>query len=242
MNLASYSKSIALCGIFFATAQFCAAQHYVILQNGDSIAGIRLTYDAPIAQNAYFTLDQNRWKANEITKFSNNNGTFANLSLIHGIDTERYAVRIKKGRVANAFEEIPFGVYCDDTLKVYPGMKKINKLLASGKELDYYNIGNGPVYAANYKNMIRDFSSNSESTYYIQHHRKLKRTQIALLTAGLSILSYEFFRQDNFEFTPVFALGTIISLSPLLVQTPKKDDIWIAFDEFNKISDFPITK
>ena len=233
MNFASISKSIVLCCIFFANAELSLAQHYVILQNGDSISGIRLSYDAPIAQNAYFTLDQNRWKANETVRFSNNNGTFANLSHIHGADTERYAVRIKKGK-ANAFEEIPFGVYCDDTLRVYPGMKKINKLLASGKNLDYYNIGNGQIYAANYKNMIRDFSTNSESAYYIQHHRKLKRTQIALLTAGISIMSYEFFRQDNFEFTPIFALGTIISLSPLLVQTPKKDDIWIAFDEFNK--------
>ena len=234
MNLASISKSIVLCCIFFATAHLCAAQHYVILQSGDSITGVRLTYDSPIAQNAYFTLDQNRWKANEISKFSNSNGTFANLSLIHGIDTERYAVRIKKGRAANAFEEIPFGVYCDDTLKVYPGMKKINKLLASGKELDYYNVGNGPVYAANYKNMMRDFSSNSESVYYIEHHRKLKRMQVVLLAAGLGIMSYEFIRQDNFEFTPIFALGTVISLAPLLAQSPKKEDIWIAFDEFNK--------
>jgi hypothetical protein len=104
MNFASYSKSIVLACIFFASAHLCAAQHYVILQNGDSITGVRLSYDAPIAQNAYFTLDQNRWKANEIAKFSNNNGTFANLSHIHGNDTERYAVRIKKGRAANAFE------------------------------------------------------------------------------------------------------------------------------------------
>ena len=234
MNFASYSKSIALACIFFATAAFCAAQHYVILQNGDSITGVRLSYDAPIAQNAYFTLDQNRWKTNEIAKFSNNNGTFANLSHIHGNDTERYAIRIKKGRAANAYEEIPFGVYCDDTLKVYPGMKKVNKLLASGKKLDYYSLGNGPVYAANYKNMMRDFSSNSESLYYIEHHRKLKRMQVALLTAGIGIMSYEFIRQDNFEFTPIFALGTVISLAPLLAQSPKKEDIWIAFDEFNK--------
>ena len=234
MNLASYSKSIVLCCIFFATAHFCAAQHYVVLQNGDSITGIRLTYDSPIAQNAYFSLDKKRWKANEVAKFSNNNGTFANLALIHGNDTERYAVRIKKGRAANGYEEIPFGVYCDDTLRVYPGMKKINKLLASGKQLDYYNLGNGPVYAANYKNMIRDFSSNSESVYYIEHHRKLKRMQVALLTAGIGIMSYEFIRQDNFEFTPIFALGTVISLAPLLAQSPKKEDVWIAFDEFNK--------
>jgi len=113
-------------------------------------------------------------------------------------------------------------------------MKKINKLLASGKNLDYYNLGNGPVYAANYKNMMRDFGSNSESVYYIQHHRKLKRTQLALLTAGLGIMSYEFIRQNNFEFTPIFALGTVISLAPLLQQSPKKEDVWIAFDEFNK--------
>ena len=239
MNLASISKSIVLCCIFFATADFCAAQHYVILQNGDSISGIRLTYDAPIAQNAYFALDQKRWKTNEVVCFSNNNGTFANLTNIHGEDSERYAVRIKKGR-ANAFEEIPFGVYCDDTLRVYPGMKKINKLLASGKQLDYYNIGNGPVYAANYSNMMRDFGSNSESAYYIEHHRKLKRLQIALLTAGIGIMSYEYFRQDNFEFTPIFALGTVISLAPLLQQSPKKEDIWIAFDEFNKPK--PITE
>jgi hypothetical protein len=234
MNFASYSKSILLCCIFFATALVSRAQHYVILQNGDSISGIRLSYDAPIAQNAYFTLDQNRWKANEIARFSNNNGTFANLSHIHGNDTERYAVRIKKGRVANAYEEIPFGVYCDDTLRVYPGMKKINKLLASGKQLDYYNMGSGPVYAANYKNMIRDFGSNSESAYYVEHHRKLQRVQIAILTAGIGIMSYEFIRQDNIEFTPVFALGTVISLAPLLAQSPKKEDVWIAFDEFNK--------
>jgi hypothetical protein len=233
MNLASYSKSIVLCSIFFASADFCAAQHYVILQNGDSLSGIRLSYDAPIAQNAYFTLDQNRWKTNEVLQFSNNNGTFANLTHIHGSDTERYAVRIKKGR-ANAFEEIPFGVYCDDTLRVYPGMKKINKLLASGKQLDYYNISNGPVYVANYKNMMRDFGSNSESAYYIEHHRKLKHLQIALLTGGLGIMTYEFFRQDNFEVTPIFALGTVISLAPLLQETRKKEDIWIAFDEFNK--------
>ena len=234
MNFASVSKSILLCCIFFAMALVARAQHYVILQNGDSISGIRLTYDSPIAQNAYFTLDQNRWKANEIARFSNNNGTYSNLSPIHGNDTERYAIRIKKGRVANAYEEIPFGVYCDDTLRVYPGMKKINKLLASGKQLDYYNMGNGQVYAANYKNMMRDFNSNSESVYYIEHHRKLKRMQIALLTAGLGIMSYEFFRQDNFEVTPIFALGTVISLAPLLAQSPKKEDIWIAFDEFNK--------
>jgi len=233
MNFASYSKSILLCCIFFAAYHFCAAQHYVILQNADSISGIRLSYDAPITQNAYFTLDENKWKTNEVLRFSNNNGTFANLSHIHGNDTERYAIRIKKGK-ANAFEEIPFGVYCDDTLRVYPGMKKINKLLASGKNLDYYNLGNGPVYAANYKNMMRDFGSNSESVYYIQHHRKLKRTQLALLTAGLGIMSYEFIRQNNFEFTPVFALGTVISLAPLLQQSPKKEDVWIAFDEFNK--------
>jgi hypothetical protein len=234
MNFASYSKSIALCCIFFSLTVLSTAQHYVILQSGDSISGVRLTYDAPIAQNAYFSLDQKRWKANEVAKFSNNNGTFANLSHIHGNDTERYAVRIRVGRAANAYEEIPFGVYCDDTLKVYPGMKKVNKLLASGKEPDYYNMGKGPVYAANYKNMMRDFSSNSESVYYIEHHRKLKRMQVALLAAGLGIMSYEFMRQDNFEFTPIFALGTVISLAPLLAQSPKKEDVWIAFDEFNK--------
>jgi hypothetical protein len=233
MNLAFISKSTVLYCVFFTATNFCVAQHYAILLNGDSISGIRLSYDAPIAQNAYFSLDQNRWKANEVVRFSNNNGTFANLSNIHGADTERYAVRIKKGR-ANAYEEIPFGVYCDDTLRVSPGMKKLNKLLASGKQLDYYNMGNGPIYAANYTNMMRDFGSNSESAYYIEHHRKLHRLQIALLTAGLGIMSYEYFRQDNFEGTPIFALGAVISLAPLLQQSPKKEDIWIAFDEFNK--------
>ncbi|MFM7770633.1 MAG: hypothetical protein ACKO8Q_08760, partial [Bacteroidota bacterium] len=182
------------------------SQHFVITHSGDSIHGVKLVYDTPIAQSAFFTLNDKRFNANDVAFIRNNNGTFANLNKIYGLDTEHYALRIKTGR-ANAFEEIPFGIYSGDTLKVYPGMRGINKLLASGKRFDFYNIGQGPVYAANYKNMIRDMGGNSESKWYIEHYRKLSRIQIVLATAGVGIMTYEFIRAGKLDFTPIAALG-----------------------------------
>lgn len=222
---------------FLIATFFCAStlfsQHFLITHAGDSLNGKHLSYDTPIAQSAYFTLNEQRFNANDVAFIRNNNGTFANLNKIHGNDTEHYALRIKTGR-ANAFEEIPFGIYSGDTLKVYPGMKGINKLLASGKRFDYYNIGQGPIYAANYKNMIRDMGGNTEANWYINHYRKLSRIQILLTTAGIGLIAYESIKNSRVEFTPVIALGTALTISPILARAPKREALWNAYSEFNK--------
>ncbi len=223
--------NILIATFFCASPLFC--QHFLITHAGDSLGGKHLSYDTPIAQSAYFTLNEQRFNANDVAFIRNNNGTFANLNKIHGNDTEHYALRIKTGR-ANAFEEIPFGIYSGDTLKVYPGMKGINKLLASGKRFDYYNIGQGPVYAANYKNMIRDMGGNTEANWYINHYRKLSRIQILLTTAGIGLIAYESLKNNQLEFTPVIALGTALAISPILARAPKREALWNAYGEFNK--------
>ena len=224
--------------IFFALPAFSFAQHFVITHNGDSIPGPHLVYDTPIMQNATFIINNQRFISNNVKYIRNNNGTFANLNHIHGEDTERYALRIKTGR-ACAFEEVNFGIYSADTLKVYPGMKHLNRVLASGKNLDYYCIGKGTVYQANYSNMKRDFASNPESLYYINHYHKMQQLQVGLVVVGVGILTYEFIHQQKVSFTPVAALGTIISLSPLMARVPKREDLWQAFAEFNKAKQEP---
>jgi hypothetical protein len=232
MKFSFLLKFNALIATFFCITPLFG-QHFLITHIGDSIAGKKLSYDTPIAQSAFFSINDQRFNANDVAFIRNNNGTFANLNKIHGSDTEHYALRIKTGR-ANAFEEIPFGIYSGDTLKVYPGMKGINKLLASGKRLDYYNIGKGPVYAANYKNMIRDMGGNTEANWYIEHSRKLSRIQLLLTTAGVGLIAYESIKTGRFEFTPMIALGTALSFSPILAKAPKREALWNAYAEFNK--------
>lgn len=223
-----------------AEAQIGAVEHLVLLHNGEEYTGKRLLYISPILKTSEFELDGRKFESNEIAFFRNNHGYFANLNRIHGDKAERYALRIRQGRV-NLFEEIEMPVYGGDNLDLGEGGAG-NEMLASGESFQYFTTSESQVKKASYKNLRLALSDNPASRKEMNMFRNYRYLQIAMVAAGAGLIGYEIHRQSDLanttsdgeiRFTPMIALGVVLGGSSYFLESAKENAKWLAADYYN---------
>ena len=108
---------------------------FLKLYSGEKVVGTNLTYEMPILKQALFQLDERPFETASVQFFQNKHGYFANLNKVHGDKAERYALRIKQGRV-NIYEEVSMDVYGKEELNVSGGseddLKRIESVAEEG--------------------------------------------------------------------------------------------------------------
>jgi hypothetical protein len=227
----------------FLVIQFCSAQltkpdHSVVLYSGEITTGEKLLYEALPLKDAVFNLDGEIFESEKVGFFQNNHGYFANLSKFHGPRAERYALRIKKGKI-NLFEEIEIDVYGGDELMIESDDerdKKNDMTLATGQVYQYYTMETGELKKATYKNLKLDLASNPASMKYLHSYRNYCWLQRAMIGVGAGIITYDIIRQSGgpVKFNPFMAMGIVIGGSSYFLQNAKTDAMWFAAEEFNK--------
>jgi hypothetical protein len=217
----------------YALAQLpVVPEHYVVAPTGEKRAGKRLIYDAPILRTPTFDLDGIAIETPSVAFFQNNHGYFANLATIYGEKAERYAIRIRSGKL-NLFEEIDLTYYGGDELQVSEGE---NEMLAKGEEFQYISKGNGPILKANYTNLRNLVGDNALALKEVRMIRKMSYLQAALITIGAGAISYEIIRQKDaaVRFSPGMAAGIIIGGSSYFLNGAKANARWLTADAYNK--------
>ena len=208
--------------------------HKLILFSGEIVNGLELKYEAPSLKQAQFYMDGSSYSSDEVKFFQNSHGFFANLAKIHGGNSERYALRIRKGAMS-LYEEIEMEVYGGDELKTGEEATMQDPLLATGKMFDYYNIQDQPVREANYRNLVVDLKDNTESMKHLKRYRNYKWLQMGLIGLGSGVVAYDVIRQSGsaVKFNPFMAFGFVIGGSSYFLETPKHDELWLAADSYN---------
>ncbi|MFN8863250.1 MAG: hypothetical protein ACK5W1_02980 [Flavobacteriales bacterium] len=229
-----------MCFCTVLQAQVTPVQNEVVLYSGERFSGVNLSYNSPILQPSSFQLDDKNFESSEVAFFRNYHGYFANLNKLYNDRAERYAMRIKEGKI-NLFEEVEFEVYAEQNLAVTEG--EDNEMLATNESFQYFNKGDGAVQKANYKNLRLALADNAESKQEMNVFRNFRYAQIGLVVAGAGILAYEMVRQneaantssdESIRFTPMVALGLVLGGSSYLLERPKQDAKWFAVDNYNK--------
>lgn len=228
--------SAVLFGALNASAQLTIDKldHRLILYSGEVINGLELKYESPKLKQAQFYMDGSAYSSDEVKFFQNSHGFFANLSKVHGENSERYALRIRKGRMS-LYEEINMDIYGGDELKTGEDGTMQDPMLASGSMYEYYNIDEKPVREAKYSNLCVDLKDNEESMKHLQRYRRYKWLQMGLLGLGSGVVFYDVLRQSGgaVKFNPFMAFGIVIGGSSYFMETPKEDELWFAADAYN---------
>jgi hypothetical protein len=227
---------VILClSAFNATAQLTKPVHKVVLFSGEVFTGERLVYETPILRPAYFALDMEEFESSSVNYFQNNHGYFTNLARLHGMNSERYALRIATGKM-NLFEEVDLSVYGGDELKTADSSGIQDPMLATGEMYEYYSKGDQPVRKASYRNLVVDLKDNEQSIKHLHAYRNYTILQWGMLGVGSAIIAANIMAQSNsaVRFNPVMALGIVIGGGSYLMERPKHDELWLAADEYNK--------
>ncbi len=209
-------------------------KHEITLFGDSLFQGKRLVYERPILQTPFFLLDDSRFETKRIEFFKNNHGRFANLTQLSG-GKERYALKIKSGKI-DLYEEIDMAIYGADVLDVEidPGTST-SPLLATGEALEFYVKQGNPIQKAKYKNLSRDLFDNEESMKHLKLFKRYRGLQIGVLGLGLATTVGSLFLNQNnrAEFSPLTALGVVITGSAYLFEYPKRDELLNSVDAYN---------
>jgi len=226
---------------FSSYSQITNPPHLVVLHNGETYSGVRLVYISPILRTSEFELDGRKFETNEIAFFRNNLGYFTNLNRIYSDRAERYAMRIKEGRIS-LYEEIDIEVYGGDELQgIAPG--STNEMLATGEQFQYFTKLNGPVQKATYRNLRLALADHAESKREMRIYRNYHILQVGMVAAGSGLIAYEIMRQNDsaqhssdgkVRLTPMIALGVVIGGSSIFLERAKSNTKWIAVDKYNR--------
>lgn len=210
-------------------AQITPKKHLVRLYNDEVKEGTRLTYEYPIMQPSYFSLDGKHFDSENVAYFRNNHGYFANLSPFYGERSERYAMRIKNTGKIQLFEEIDISAYAADTLETSNPRR-----LATGEVWQFYAKNEGELKKGNYRNLKIDLADNPTSLSYLKSYKRMSILQYSLATAGASLVAYQFYsmRNEPAQITTGLILGLVMTGSSLLFDGPKNDMLWMAVDSY----------
>lgn len=230
--------TLSLLLVMIAQAQFTKQEHRVFLFSGEEVKGSRLFYEAEPGKAPSFNLDNEVFASSNVAYFQNNHGYFANLGKLHGLNSERYAMRLKTGKV-NLFEEINIDVYGGDDLQTEGQANPQDPMLASGTHFDYYSKGDQPVRKASYKNLRVDLGDNAASAMHLRHYRNYRWLQWGLMGLGSGVITAAVMAQTGgpVKFTPLMAVGFVVGGGSYFLETPKQDALWLAADEYNKESE-----
>jgi hypothetical protein len=222
----------AICSIGYS--QKTNPENSVKLYSGESFEGEKVLYINPILKQPSWEVDGQKFETNMVAFIQNNNGYIANLNKIHGDKSERYALRIKKGKI-NLFEEIDIEYYGGETLEGADGEEK-PETLASGEIFQYYSMGEGDLKKATFKSLKNDLKDNEESVKHLKAFRNFKIIQATLIAIGAGIIAYDIINQsdDAVRFSPLMAAGIVVGGSSYFLQSKKDDALWLAADAYNK--------
>jgi hypothetical protein len=221
----------AICSSTFA--QKTEAEHSVKLHTGEVFEGDKVLYINPILKQPSWELDGKKFETGIVAYIQNNHGFLANLNKIHGEKAERYALRIKKGKI-NLFEEVDIEFYGGETLEAEGDEKP--ETLASGEIYQYYSMGDGEVKKARFKSLKNDLKDNEASVKHLNAFRNFKILQATLIALGAGIITYDIINQsdDAVRFSPMMAAGIVVGGSSYFLQSKKDDALWLAADAYNK--------
>jgi hypothetical protein len=217
-------------------AQKSPVAHKLFLYSGDSIEGTRLIYSTPILKAPVFQMDGENFQTDIVQYLQNNNGYLANLNKIYSDKSERYALRIKKGKM-NLFEEIDMAFYGADELEIDKTVDESKQeMLATGTIFQYYNIGNGDVKKATLKNLRKDIGGVEAARKELNYHRNMKVLQFSLIAVGAGLITYGIIEQsgDDVRFSIPMAVGIVVGGSSYFLEKKKEDALWFAADAYNK--------
>jgi hypothetical protein len=222
----------AICS--FGYSQKTNPENSVKLYSGESFEGEKVLYINPILKQPSWEVDGQKFETNMVAFIQNNNGYIANLNKIRGDKSERYALRIKKGKI-NLFEEIDIEYYGGETLEGADGEEK-PETLASGEIFQYYSMGEGDLKKATFKSLKNDLNDNEESVKHLKAFRNFKIIQATLIAIGAGIIAYDIINQsdDAVRFSPLMAAGIVVGGSSYFLQSKKDDALWLAADAYNK--------
>ncbi len=216
-------------------AQFSKPVNKLQLYSGDVITGDNVIYNATMVKEATFAVDNETYESSNVEFFQNDHGYFANLGRLHGFEKERYAMRIKTGRI-NLFEEIEIDVYGSEELKTESPGNAQDPMLASGAEYQYYTKGDGKLLEANYRNLHVDLADNASSVKLLKNYKNYRLLQWGMVGIGSGLIAASVISQSGapVKFTPFMALGFVIGGGSYLLEAPKNDALWLAADTYNK--------
>lgn len=216
-------------------AQLSEQKCYIQLVSGEKIEGETVVYSPQLLEYPVFLLDGMEYETDNIAFIRNRNGYFANLDHLYQNSPERYALRIRKGRM-NLFEEIDMDIYGGETLNVTGNSEVDSELLASGLTFQYYSLGDDKVRKANYRNLRTDLASCEASMCFLRDYRKYQWIQAGLLAGGAGLITQNVISMSGgpVKFNPIMALGLIVGGSSYFLEKAKSDALWFAADEYNK--------
>lgn len=216
-------------------AQLTKPVNKLQLFSGEVITGENVIYNAPMMKQSVFMIDNESYESSAVEFFQNDHGYFANLGRLHGFEKERYALRIRAGRI-NLFEEIEIDVYGGEELKTESDGNAQDPMLASGATYQYYNKGEGHVLEANYRNLKIDLADNEKSAHLLRNYKNYRLLQWGLIGVGSGLVAASVIAQTGgpVKFTPFMALGIVVGGGSYFLETPKSDALWLAADEYNR--------
>jgi hypothetical protein len=224
---------VLICPFLFGqlTPQKC----YIQLVSGEKMEGDQVVYSPQLLEYPVFLVDGVEFETSNISYVQNRNGYFANLNHLYQNEPERYALRIRKGRM-NLFEEIDMDIYGGETLYATGDSEIDSELLASGLEFQYYSLGDDKVRKANYRNMKTDLAHCTASMEFLKDFRKYQWLQVGLIAGGAGLIAQNVYSLSGgpVKFNPIMALGLIVGGSSYFLEKAKSDALWLAADEFNK--------
>lgn len=210
--------------------------HSLKLYSGEALTGEKLLYLNPIMKTPVFDLDGKKYESPTVQFLENNHGFFANLNKIHGDKSERYALRIKSGKIS-IFEEVDMEFYGSEDLSIDKDSEKEKaELLASGEIFQYYTKLDGAIQKASYKNFKSDLGDNEKSKKELQTFQIYRILQVGLIATGAGLITYDIIRQsnDDVRFSPLMAVGIVIGGSSYLLESKKSDARFFAVEAYNK--------
>ncbi len=224
-----------LLAVFFGSVygQKTEQVNSIKLHTGEFFEGEKALYINPILKDPSWELDSKKFETSIVAFIQNNHGYLANLNKIHGDKSERYALRIKKGKI-NLYEEIDIEFYGAETLDVEGDEKP--ETLASGEIFQYYAMGDEAVKKATYRSLKQDLKDNEASVKQLNAFRNFKIIQATLIALGAGIIAYDIINQsdDAVRFSPMMAAGIVVGGSSYFLQSKKEDALWLAADAYNQ--------
>ncbi|MFN0031431.1 MAG: hypothetical protein ACKVOR_04660 [Flavobacteriales bacterium] len=234
-------RTILITLLAFATqlsqAQLSKVEIRLGLYNGEVINGSQLQYESPSLKDAKFLMDSEEYETSEVQYFQNTHGYFANLNKLHGDNAERYAMRIRIGKL-NLYEEVDISVYGSGELatdEANEGQSQ-DPMLASGETFEYYNKDEESVRIANYNNLCFDLSDNEKSMKHLKKYRNYRLLQWTMLSLGSGVVAFEVIRNSGsaVRLNPFMAFGFVLGGSSYFMESPKRDELWLAADVYNE--------
>jgi len=230
-----FSTAFFLMCVTFSHAQLTEQKSHIQLVSGEKMEGDLVVYSPQILEYPVFLVDGEEFETSNIAYIQNRNGYFANLDHLYQNSPERYALRIRKGRM-NLFEEIDMDIYGGETLYTTGDVEIDSELLASGLTFQYYSIANDRVRKATYGNMKMDLAACAGSMDFLRDYRKYQWLQVGLIAGGAGLITQNVISMTGgpVQFNPIMALGLIVGGSSYFLEKAKSDALWLAADEYNK--------